>query len=94
MTFNKEEYWKNRNNTIKKKDENGKTIRVPAPKRGQGTIPKGKIINTSEVKIGFNNDGEIVVMNRAYRRRKLKLPKEKKVLSQKSKKKMRKRRKK
>lgn len=87
MSFDKKRYWENRNHTIKQKDEDGNEVEVAAPKRGQGPVPKGRIINTEETMLSFTNEGEIVVKNRAYRRQKVKLPTPKKKVKRKKKKK-------
>lgn len=57
--FDKEAYWKRR-------EEN---------KRGQGAEDKSIVgIKSSEVSIGFTNDGTLVAQNRAWRRQKYSLP--------------------
>lgn len=59
MAFDKDKYWENRK----------------AGKRGQGTIPKARVVDTqNDAERGFDNDGNVIIKNRAYRRRKLKLP--------------------
>jgi hypothetical protein len=76
MTFDKEEYWKRRNNTVPVldkdgkplKDENGNEVMERKPLRGQGDKPSpvGSIPNPAAV--SFTNDGKLVINNRAYRR--------------------------
>lgn len=58
--FNKDEYWKNRE----------------AKQRGQGMIIKPKVVENpdSKAEIGFDNNGNMIAKNRAYRRRSIKLP--------------------
>lgn len=80
MTFNKKEYWKRRNNTVKKKikDENGedREIDEKKPLRGQGEYPS-KVVNVhkiSDAEIGFTNDGNMIIKNRKHRRRRFRLP--------------------
>lgn len=54
MKFDKELYWKNR--------QDGK--------RGQGVVEKlpANAITPDNARIGFTNDGELVAKNRAFRR--------------------------
>jgi hypothetical protein len=59
MAFDKDKYWENRK----------------AGKRGQGTIPRPKTVDTDNgAERGFDNDGNIIIKNRAYRRRRIRLP--------------------
>ena len=61
MTFDKDKYWENRK----------------AGKRGQGELPKApapKQSPTDTAERGFDNNGNMIVKNRAYRRRKIRLP--------------------
>lgn len=80
MTFDKEEYWKRRNNTVEEEheDENGKKVKVQVrkPLRGQGDTPKALVLpNTdSKAQIGFDENGQMVQKNREYRRQSFKLP--------------------
>lgn len=57
--FDKDKYWENRK----------------SGKRGQeNDTPASKYDKPAEVSMGFNNDGEIVVKSRAYRRQRFVLP--------------------
>lgn len=59
MAFDKDKYWENRK-------EN---------KRGQGEIPKPRVVESTDgAERGFDNEGNIVVKNRAMRRRRIRLP--------------------
>ena len=40
MAFDKEAYWKRRNNTVKEKDAEGNEVEVKKPLRGQGPKPR------------------------------------------------------
>jgi hypothetical protein len=85
MKFDKEAYWKRRNNVEVHEDPNGEKHEVAKPLRGQGDIPKPKYTPNKKVTIGFNNKGETVVQNREYRRRPIKLPKAIKISKRKKK---------
>lgn len=84
MTFDKEEYWKRRKNTIPvldeegepKLDDDGNEIREPKPLRGQGLYPQPVVMPNldSKAEISFDNNGQMIIKNRAYRRRTVKLP--------------------
>lgn len=59
MAFDKDKYWENRK----------------AGKNGTGELPKPKVQETeNSAERGFDNEGNIIVKNRAYRRRRIKLP--------------------
>ncbi len=59
MAFDKDKYWKNRKEG----------------KRGQGELPKPQITPTdNEAERSFDNEGNMVIKNRAYRRRRIRLP--------------------
>lgn len=80
MTFDKEEYWKRRKNTVEEEqeDEKGKKVKVQVPKplRGQGDkpLPVVKPNTDSKAQIGFDNEGHMIIKNRAYRRKSFRLP--------------------
>lgn len=68
--FNKEEYWKRRNNIETVTDEKTKKkSKVHKPLRGQGDLPTPKMIQSAPVSI---EDGKVVAQNRATRRNKVK----------------------
>lgn len=87
--FDKEKYWKRRENVVKEKVPDGdkvkkdgtpkmKTIETVKPLRGQGDTPSRIVgYKPSDVTIGFSNDGKLVVQNRAWRRTPVKLDDEK-----------------
>lgn len=83
--FNKKEYWSRRNNVEKIKDPNGKEIEVKKPLRGQGDKVKPTFTPNKTAEIGFNNNGEMVLKNRAYRRKPIRLPKAQKITKRKKK---------
>lgn len=58
MAFDKDKYWKNRKEG----------------KRGQGELPKPQITESGDAERGFDNAGNIIVKNRAFRRRRIRLP--------------------
>jgi len=58
--FDTKEYWERRG----------------ANKRGQGDklLKTGKVVTTGPAEFAFNNEGHMIIKNRSYRRRKVKLP--------------------
>lgn len=78
MSFDKNEYWKNR-----KEGKRGQSVETSVTELADATLPQG-------ANVGFDNDGNMVLRNRAYRRKPMRLPVEKPKLSQKAKKKLRK----
>lgn len=73
--FNKEEYWKNRNNTVKSKDGDGVEVEVSKPIRGQGAAPSLIVsAKPSPAQLGFTADGQLIIKNRAFRRKRVILP--------------------
>jgi hypothetical protein len=83
MRFNKKKYWERRNNMVTlldregkpRLDDDGKEIKEHKPLRGQGEYPPlFKVFQQSPVTIGFTNTGELAAQNRAWRRKKVKLP--------------------
>lgn len=80
MTFDKEAYWKRRNNTVKQEVDDGnggKTeVEVRKPLRGQGDSPKPVVVPDLEsgAQISFDNSGNMVQKNREYRRRRVRVP--------------------
>ena len=104
MIFDKEEYWKRRNNSVPvldddgepAKDDKGNEIKEPKPLRGQGEYPQPLVMPNpnSKAEIGFDNNGQMIVKNRAFRRRTVKLPDEnvytRKVMNKKERKEFRK----
>lgn len=69
--FDKEEYWKRRNNTIT--DEDGNEVRKPLRGEGDKIKPVYLPNTNSKAEMGFTNEGTIVLKNREYRRRKIRL---------------------
>lgn len=73
MAFDKEKYWKRRNNkeTV---EVDGKKEKVSKPLRGQGDKPRPVVIpNTNhDVEMGFDSNGQLVAKTRAWKRRTLK----------------------
>lgn len=69
MTFDKDKYWKRRNNkeTV---EVDGKKTKVSKPLRGQGDKPKPVVVpNTdSDVEMGFDDNGRLVAKTRRWRR--------------------------
>jgi len=59
MTFDKKLYWSNRN----------------SGKRGQGEVPKipQNSIVPDTATVGFTNDGQLIIKNRAFRRKNTKI---------------------
>lgn len=96
--FDKSKYWKRRNNTTDVLDkegqpvkEKGKKLKQPKPLRGQGDYPERIVgMTPSPVTIGFNNEGQMVVQNRAWRRQRVVLPGDEKPKQKKAKRKKRK----
>ena len=74
MAFDKEKYWKLRNNkeTV---EVDGKKTKVSKPLRGQGNKPKARVIPNpdSDVEMGFDDNGKLVAKTRAWKRRHFKL---------------------
>lgn len=61
MTFDKEKYWENR-----KAGKNGTTVELTKKQVEQASVPEGATLT-------FDNDGSMVVKNRAFRRTKERL---------------------
>lgn len=62
MTFSKKKYWENR-----KAKKRGQDEVVPA-------IVMPNVTIADNTQMGFDNEGQIILKNRAYRRQKIKLP--------------------
>jgi hypothetical protein len=75
MIFDKDKYWANRNNTVKTKDADDNEIEVAKPLRGQGVktpVSSGVKPSTSAT-LGFSNEGQVITINRFFRRQKERL---------------------
>lgn len=74
MTFDKDKYWKRRNNqeTV---EVDGKKTKVSKPLRGQGDKIKPVFLpnDNPDVVMGFDNHGKLIAKTRAYRRSHVKL---------------------